>query len=450
MLLTDCLQRQPSMVKPREPRKKHATKKHMRISVFGNFGLGNLGNESTFQAVLYNLRRLVPDAEVSCICPAPEVVAAAYNISAVPITGIVVRPWTFRNSVARLVRKLFIGIPSELYRWLRCFVTLRRADVLFVAGTGLLSDAYGLTRNDGPYSVFKWSVAAKLSGCKLLFVSVGVGPLYGRLGRFFVKAALSLADFRSYRDAASRQYLERIGFQRKNDRVSPDLVFSLPDAVIPHHAITDRKRTVVGVGVMEYAGRYSVDQPSTATYQCYLDCLVKFVTWLLAHDYNVRLLVGDTCDEAVAQQLSCLLKGRLDYDPARIIHEPAHSVAELLSQLAATDLIVATRFHNVLLSLLLNKPAISISFHPKCTSLMSQMGLSQYCQDINHLHSDRLIEGFRELERNSEQVKAQIKIRVAEFRARLDEQYAVIFGKHDDAEAISRQIYNQCPATGRD
>jgi polysaccharide pyruvyl transferase WcaK-like protein len=417
----------------------------MRIGVFGNFGLGNLGNESTLQAVLYNLRRLVPNAEVTCICTAPEVVAAAYNIAAVPITGVVVRPWTFQNSVARLVRKLFIGIPSELYRWLRCFVVLRRADVLVIAGTGLLSDAYGVTRSDGPYSVFKWSVIARLCGCKLLFVSVGVGPLYGRLGRFFVKAALSLAAFRSYRDTASRQCLEQIGLRIKNDQVSPDLVFSLPDAVIPHQPITDRKRTVVGLGVMECPGRYSVDQPTATTHQRYLDCLVKFATWLLAHDYNVRLLVGDTCDEAVVQEL----KGRLDHDPARIIHEPAASVGELLAQLAATDLVVATRFHNVLLALLLNKPAISISFHPKCTSLMSQMGLSQYCQDINELHADRLIEGFQELEKNAKQVKAQIKVRVAEFRARLDEQYAVIFGKRGDSEAMSRQIYNECPATGR-
>ena len=422
----------------------------MRVGVFGNFGLGNLGNESTFQAILYHVRHVVPDAEVTCICTAPEVVAAVYNISAVPITGIVVRPWAFRNSVARLVRKLFVGIPSELYRWLRCFVTLRQADMLVIAGTGLLSDAYGVTRDDGPYSVFKWSVVAKLCGCKLLFVSVGAGPLYGRLGRFFVKSALALADFRSYRDTASRQCLMRIGFQRKNDRVSPDLVFSLPNAAIPHQPITDRKRTVVGLGVMEYAGRYSVDQPITATYQRYLDCLVNFATWLLAHDYSVRLLVGDTCDEAVAQELRCLLKGRLDCDPARVIHEPAASVEDLLSQLAATDLVVATRFHNVLLALLLNKPAISISFHPKCASLMSQLGLSQYCQDINELHSDRLIECFQELEKNAEQVKAQIKMRVAEFRARLDEQYAVIFGKRDGCEATSQQIYNECPAAGRD
>jgi polysaccharide pyruvyl transferase WcaK-like protein len=71
--------------------------------------------------------------------------------------------------------------------------------MLVVPGTGLLTDAYGLL-SWGPYNMFKWSLAAKLRCCKLVFVSVGAGPIYSALGRWLVKSALSLADFRSYRD----------------------------------------------------------------------------------------------------------------------------------------------------------------------------------------------------------------------------------------------------------
>ena len=55
------------------------------------------------------------------------------------------------------------------------------------------------------------------------------------------------------------------------------------------------------------------------------------------------------------------------YAEERIIDEPIASVDDLLKQLAATDVVVATRFHNVLLALLLNKPAIAISYHPMCS-----------------------------------------------------------------------------------
>ena len=95
-----------------------------------------------------------------------------------------------------------------------------------------------------------------------MFVSVGAGPLYGALGRYFVKLALSLADFRSYRDDASMNYLNGIGFPTISDRVYPDLVFGFPEAMLPHDGDKKSKRTVVGLGVMTYAGKYSVANPN--------------------------------------------------------------------------------------------------------------------------------------------------------------------------------------------
>ena len=60
-----------------------------------------------------------------------------------------------------------------------------------------------------------------------MFVSVGAGPLGSAPGRFFVKLALSLADYRSYRDVPSREVVEGIGVRTKDDRIYPDLVFGL-------------------------------------------------------------------------------------------------------------------------------------------------------------------------------------------------------------------------------
>ena len=88
---------------------------------------------------------------------------------------------------------------------------------------------------------------------------------------------------------------------------------------------------------------------------------------------------------------------------------------------------MATRFHNVLLALLCNKPVISISFHHKCNSLMSAMGLSEYCLDINDLKADKLIEKFCDLEINANKVKPLIREKAREFRETLDEQYKLIF-----------------------
>ena len=276
--------------------------------------------------------------------------------------------------------------------------------------------------------MFKWVLMAKLRRSRVLFVSVGAGPIDRALGRVLVKAALSLADYRSYRDDASRDYLRGIGFRSKRDRVYPDLVFGLPEALLSRdHARSEGTRRVVGLGLMVYAGKYSAADPRPETYTAYLESLAVFATWLLEHDYDIRLLLGDG-DTIVIEEFRSVLQARLgSYDEERIIEQPIASVQDVLAELAATDVVVATRFHNVLLALLLNKPVIAISFHHKCSSLMRQMKLSEYCHEIDHMDADRLIGQFRKLEQNREAVKRTIGQGVDEARAALDEQYDLLF-----------------------
>jgi polysaccharide pyruvyl transferase WcaK-like protein len=396
-----------------------------KISLFGHFGAGNFGNESTLQAMLYHLRRLMPAAEISCICSAPDIVAADYKIATLPINAVVVQPWNIRNPLVRLARKALIGIPSELYRWLKGIKTLWHTDALIVVGTGLLTDAFGI-QGWGPYSMFKWSVIAKLCGCRLMFVSVGAGPLERCTGRLLIKSALSLADFRSYRDEATLAYLRDIGLRSRGDRVYPDLAFSLP-APPANRDAAKRPRPVVGLGVMLYGAMYGIEKTTSAHYAGYVETLAGFAQWLLNRDYDIRLLKGDLSDPTVAMEFKALLKDRFGFDDDhRIIDDPIQSVDDLLAQLAASDLVVATRFHNVLLALFLNKPCISISFHHKCSSLMKQMGLGEYSQDIRNLNTETLIEQFCQLEKNADSLTQLLQRKVTECREALEDQYCLI------------------------
>lgn len=406
---------------------KMGSERRKKIYFFGHFGSPNFGNEITFQTFLDRLRRRFPNADIFCICTGPETLAVTQNIKTIPIRPNFDLATKLGARLPGLLRKLFITLPSEAYRWLDAFKSLKGADVLIIPGTGLLTDSYGLL-SWGPYNLFKWSLVAKMRGCKLMFVSVGAGPLYGMLGKYFVKSALSVADYRSYRDDASMNYLKGIGFSTNSDRVYPDLVFSLPEATLSQGENREARRRVVGLGLMEYAGRYSVTNPRSETYTRYLECLVTFAQWLLANNYDIRLLIGDACDTPVVKEFKALLNGRPGiHDEQRINDDPLPSVAHFISQLAETDVVVGTRFHNVLLALLLDKPVIAISFHHKCASLMSDMGLAEYCHDINHMNVDRLIEQFQDLERNAPKLRPVIRQKVEESRKALDEQYSLIF-----------------------
>ena len=301
--------------------------------------------------------------------------------------------------------------------------------MLVIPGTGLLTDAYGL-RGWGPYGLLKWSLIAKACGCKLALVSVGAGPIYGTLGRWCIKLILSLADFRSYRDASTARYLEKIGLVGDDEAIFPDLVFSLPECMIPRRNKAVGGRPVIGLGVMAYAGKYSVDRPTEAAFLEYLDNLVEASRWLLDHGYDIRLLSGDLADSPARHAFRRLLEERLPaYDDDRIIDEPVASVMDVLSQIAATDLVIATRFHSIVFGFLCGKPVISISFHHKCESMMAMMGMSDYCLEMVGLKADQLIDTLRRLEANAHTLEPSVREGISAFRQALDRQYDILFGK---------------------
>jgi polysaccharide pyruvyl transferase WcaK-like protein len=402
------------------------------ISLFGHFGTMNFGNEATLLAIVSRLRLLFPSCRFCCICTYPENVIAMHDIHAVPHTVRSVRIWERQAPLGKRARMAFRGLTEEARECIRAWRVLKGTDMFVIPGTGLLTDAFGLW-GVGPYGLLKWSLMARLRGSRVVFISVGAGPVDGRLGRLLLKCVRSLAEYRSYRDVPSREVVEGRGIRTSDDRIYPDLVFGLSARLLPTAA--DREgRPVVGLGLMEYFAKYSVANPMHDTYERYLESLAVFVGWLLDHEYDVKLLVGDSdADACVVDNLRAVLRERLASNvDERVTHHAIDSLHELLSQLSATDVVVATRFHNVLMSLLLSKPVIAISFHHKCSWLMRDMGLSEYCQDINRINAEALIAKFEALVQHGDEIARMIAQRIDEARCALDEQYEVLFEKPID------------------
>jgi polysaccharide pyruvyl transferase WcaK-like protein len=405
--------------------------------------------------MVYNLRGHLPNVEICCICPGPENAASTYNIFAFPIRapspilklfdvpnnddkpargsrestiGTVGEPRRRIKALATLRASLrYCAYPFvEAYRWFEGFGKLRQSNMLVMTGTGMLGD-YAITPFGLHYDIFRWAVIAKLCRCKLRFVSVGGGPIRHPLSRYFVRAALALADYRSYRDASSKDHLAAIGVDVTKDAVYPDLAFSLPMAVLPVKCNPGRG-SVVGVGLMNYYNRLGRSGKDETIYHDYLGRIASFVVRLLERGCTVRVLIGDfVWDQSVRRDLRRELEERgFSYEDGSILDEPASSVDELLSQLASVDVVVSSRFHNVLLGLMLGKPAIAVSYHEKFQPLMDGLGLQEFCMDIEQFDVDELIKKVFELIDAAPVIRSQTASKTESYRAALDEQYVRI------------------------
>jgi polysaccharide pyruvyl transferase WcaK-like protein len=398
------------------------TMKSPRICLYGNFGAGNLGNEATLQAIIEQILRRCPDAQLVCFCTNPEDVRARHDIAALPAQA--VDPAAARGArqggLARLLRIAFRRIPRELVHWINCLREVRRADMLVVAGTGIVCDY--LTGPAGyPYQIFKLSTLAALCRVKLAFLSVGVGPIHHPLSRWLIKRSLALAYHRSYRDETSKQYVEDIGFSVRRDLVCPDVVFGLLNGVLASGGVPGQ-RPVIGLGIKDYG----LAQPEAS--RKYLDAMADFVAWLQERGYAVRLLIGDIeYDSSVIEAFVGVLKSRnIPAAPPLLFAEPALTVEELLRQVSETEAVISARYHNLVMALIQNKPVIALSDHDKLDSVVTDFGLASYLLPLGSLNSRVLIDRFEQLENDAERLKPQLKAKLEQYRQALDALFATL------------------------
>lgn len=361
------------------------------IALFGLFGCGNLGNDASLQAILELIREERPNARLICICDRPDLVSTRFGVRCRAISG---------------SRHLY-GLPRRLHRTLGKLAgrvwdlastlgALRGVDLMIVPGTGILDD-FGERPYGMPLDLFRWCLAARLLGAKVAMVSIGAGPIRHPLSRRLMKAAAGLAHYRSYRDAQSRDFLKSIGFDTRCDEIYPDIVFRLEEPKappIPHES----SRLQVGVGLMSYCGWYGFADGSREIFERYSEKMVQFVSYMLDAGNDVRLLTGEAGDvTAVDRILAGLVKARPEAASARVVSEPIETIGHLMEQIAKTDLVVATRFHNVVCALKMGRPTISIGYARKNDVLMERMGLGAYCHHVETFEPEAIRHQIAEL-----------------------------------------------------
>src|SRR3984893_8725708 len=398
-----------------------------RISFYGNFGAGNLGNECTLQAIIEQTLQRWPDARLLSFCTNPQDVRTRHNIAAFASEAVektaAKRSGSrgLRGRLARIFRIAFQRIPLELVHWVKSLRVVGRTDMLIVAGTGIIAD-YLCGPLGWPYDIFKLSTLAALCRVKLVFLSVGVGPIHHPLSRWFLKRSLALAHHRSYRDEASKQYLEKISFNTNRDFVYPDVVFGLSQGNLVS-GVRAGQRRVVGLGLKDYGST----EPNA--FREYLDTMAAFVSWLQGNGYGVRLLIGDTqYDTWVIEEFVDVLKSRnIPTDAPLLNAAPALTVKELLRQVSKTEAVISARYHNIVMALIESKPVIVLSDHPKLDSLATDFGLAQYLLSLGTLSPEVLIGRFKQLERDTERLGPYIKAELDKHRQSLDALYATLF-----------------------
>jgi polysaccharide pyruvyl transferase WcaK-like protein len=239
--------------------------------------------------------------------------------------------------------------------------------------------------------------------------------------------ALQMADYRSYRENTAFRYLRRSGYDTSGDLLYPDLVFSLPGESVPTSQEASCAARTVGVGLINYCGWRHDAQGGDAIYRQYVAKMKCFVLCLLSKGFTIRIMSGDRTDQRpVAEVAGCVHDQGNAAWSQRLITEPIACVDDLLRQMAQVDMVVASRFHNVLCALMVGVPVISVGYHEKNRELMQEMGLEKYCQDIEDFTCEKLMEQCESYASEWKQAAQRIHRKKEVYRDLLNEQYCKI------------------------
>lgn len=423
----------------------------MTIGLLHHTGGGNLGDEGTQAAVIQNIRRRWPTASIVGLTMNPEDTQRRHGIPAYPIRR---RTWSMgfrpesRTPLQTRAQRLFgahrvafafvraayaaiVRLPSsivqELAFLIRSIRIVRSLDLLVVNGGGQLTE-WG-----GPwtftYTVFKWVQMARLARVRCIFVNIGAGPLTRPLSKWFARRALTLATYASFRDERSRALARAIGFTRES-QVFPDTVYSLDvESTRSNSGRRPGPGLVVGVAPMPYRDprAFPDHNKDQATYDQYIATMAGFTTWLTERGCRVVLFGSDIgVDPLAIDDLETAVR-RLGAPAAAIARVRTRSVEELLTHMAAMDCVVTCRFHGVVFAHLLNKPVIAVSHHPKVATLMTDIGLSKFCVDIDRCDVPSLTSRFVALAEDREEIARRMTDVRATYRQQLAVQFDELF-----------------------
>ncbi len=437
-----------------------ASEVQKRIGVFSHGGTKNLGDEALLAAVIQNVRLRIPNAQVIGFTINPQDTQIRHQITAFPIrqyfpappvkesdspeqsqptSSATAKPMLVRSGLkaklkvipglrapVQAIRRLLeivSGVLGEPKFLLASYRRLKGVDLLLVAGSQQLNDGYGGAWGF-PYTLYKWTWLAKLTGTKVAILSVGAGPIDSPLSKWFFKRVLDRVNYRSYRDAISSRLMESLRI-KGNHPVFPDLVYSLQlPAAKP--APSGCVRAVVGTNpVPFFDGRYW-PTPDPARYEDYVRKLARFAEWLDKSGHAVLFFPTQVrADSLTIDDIRKAMNGSGN-SPNLLAGQKIQVLEDLVSEIAQADFVIANRYHGILISLMMNKPVLGVAYHEKSRALLAQAGQVDYVLNIADFKTEDLIERFQALEANAPAIKKQIAERMAPLRKALDEQYDTV------------------------
>jgi len=359
--------------------------------ISGYYGFGNAGDEAILASMVQQFQKEIPDVEIIVLSEDPEKTHKEHGVEAIS-------------------RKNF---------W-RIFWMLGKVDLFVSGGGGLIQDTTGF--NTVLYYLGMIQLA-RIRGCRVMCYAHGFGPLKMTKSRKLARFVMNQSQVITFRDEKSKLTAGGFGINKPPIYITADPVFALtpaPDSQLEQYIEKLRIHPSsfnMGVSLRPWSSGVN-----------YME-VVAAVSDRMIEQLNAKVYIfpfQHSQDMDISRDLQKKMKNR----SAVVLVEEPLPVTVLTGLMGKMDMILGMRLHSLIFAASAGVPAVGISYDPKVSSIMEQVGLTWL--DVNHVDIGNLWSACRHSCKNREMVIQGMKPAVDELKKKAQDntRYLVNLLKH--------------------
>lgn len=382
--------------------------KEMRIGIVGSYGGGSIGDE----AILKGLLNLLDNVNINI----NEVIVYSSNsnntFNAIqPIDykfNVTVLNWNGKKGINKSVEKIEIKNRKSTQKSLEIILNSRKIlskkiplfyfsfenivrklinkpmytvdfddslDYLIFGGGNILMDIYP----NWPYFLNAVIRDCETKNIKLIFQGVGAGPIVTYYGKKVIREIIE-NFYVSTRDLDSKTILENLTNKTIEIRHTADLALGLhnEEQII-------RNKLGISVTVIPYFASYYWPSYNDEKYNNYCSNMAKILDQLIViSNEKIELFATNYPFDTMAAEE---IKNKMHNKNAVSILNKKLTVNNLLEYCKTKKIIIGTRLHSLILSVVRDTNIIGISYQPKVTNFLRKYKLDDQLIDIKILEN---------------------------------------------------------------
>jgi len=337
----------------------------MRI-VLNGVETKNKGAELMFYAILQEIERKFPDAEV--YIPFDSVKEGLHYIQTSLKLKYKPYSWLLRLKLRGILRRL--GVPAKYCDF----------DTYPIKNTDYFIDASGFTFSDqwnhSPTIIEHWQLLfsnMKKSGAKLVFLPQAFGPIERQTTKREIENINQYADLIMPRDKVSLKYLQEAGVNPQKIQCFSDFT-NLVEGIIPK-SYTHLVNGICIIPNMRMIDRGIIERDK------YIQIIKVIVELCKQHDRTVYMLNHEGLEDA---NFSRMCSERLG-ENIEVVN--GLNALEIKGLISTSYLCISSRFHGVASALNSCVPCLATSWSHKYKELFQDYGMTECVLDLTDIKS---------------------------------------------------------------